>query len=76
MAIPIVMNSTYQTSTGHWTLDPKNAPYGAPKGANFKLWTRTKTDRYFSEEFHIDSNSKGFKAQKPIIEPLIGHNWS
>ena len=39
---------------------------------NFGL--EQKLDHHSCVEFHSDSDCDGFKAQKPIIDPLIGHN--
>ena len=39
---------------------------------NFGL--EQKLDQHSCAEFHSDSNGGGFKAQKPLIDPLIGLN--
>ena len=41
----------------------------------FKLRLEKKLDHHSYVEFHSDSDGDGFKAQKPIIDPLIGPNW-
>ena len=48
-----------------WALVP-------PKMKIFGL--EQKLDYHSSVEFHCDSDGDGFKAQKPIIDPLIGLN--
>ena len=41
----------------------------------FKFGLEQKLDHHSCVEFHGDSYGDGFKAQKPIIDPLIGPNW-
>ena len=41
----------------------------------FKFGLEQKLDHHSCVEFHGDSDGNGFKAQKPIIDPLIGPNW-
>ena len=45
-----------------------------PKLKFFNFGLEKKLDRHFCVEFHGDSDDNGFKAQKPIIDPLIGPN--
>ena len=40
----------------------------------FNFGLKQKLDHYFDVEFHIDFDGDGFKAQKPIIDLLIGPN--
>ena len=40
----------------------------------FKFGLEQKLDHHSYEEFHGDSDGNGFKARKPIIDPLIGPN--
>ena len=40
---------------------------------NFGL--EQKLDQHSCVEFHGDSDGDGFRAKKPIIDPLIGLNW-
>ena len=40
----------------------------------FKFGLEQKLDHHSCVEFHGDSDGNGFKAQKPIIDPLIGPN--
>ena len=48
----------------------------APKiRRNFNFELEQKLDHHFYAKFHSDSDGDGFKAQKPIIDPLIGPNW-
>ena len=46
-----------------------------PKMEFFNFGLEQKLDHHFSVEFLSDSDGDGFKAQKPIINPLIGLNW-
>ena len=39
-----------------------------------KLGLEQKLDHHSSVEFHGDSDGNGFKAQNPMIDPLIGPN--
>ena len=41
----------------------------------FKIALEQKIDHHSSVEFHGDSDSNDFNAQKPITDPLIGPNW-
>ena len=41
----------------------------------FKFGLQQKLGRYSCVEFHGDSDGNAFKAQKPIIDRLIGPNW-
>ena len=45
-----------------------------PKMEIFIFGLQQKLDRHSCAEFHSDSDGDGFKAQKPIIDPLIGLN--
>ena len=45
-----------------------------PKMEFFNFGQEQKLDRHSCVEFHSDSDGGGFKAQKPIIDPLIGLN--
>ena len=45
-----------------------------PKNGLFKFGLEQKLDHHSCVEFHGDSDGDGFKAQKPIIDPLIGPN--
>ena len=45
-----------------------------PKMEFFKFGLEKKLDNHFCVEFHGDSDGNGFKAQKPIIDPLVGPN--
>ena len=40
----------------------------------FKFGLEHKLDHHFCVEFRYDSDGDGFKAQKLIIDPLIGPN--
>ena len=40
----------------------------------FNFGLEQKLDHLSSVEFHGDYDGDGFKAQKPIIDPLIGPN--
>ena len=40
----------------------------------FKFGLEQKLDHHSCVGFHGDSDGIGFKAQKPIIDPLIGLN--
>ena len=40
----------------------------------FKFGLEQKLDHHSCVEFYGDSDGNGFKAQKPIIDPLIGPN--
>ena len=40
----------------------------------FKFELEQKLDHHSCEEFHGDSDGDGFKAQKLIIDPLVGPN--
>ena len=40
----------------------------------FKFGLEQKLDHHFHAKFHSDSDGDGFKAQKPMIDPLIGPN--
>ena len=40
----------------------------------FKFGLEKELDHHFSVEFNGDSDGDDFKAQKPIIDPLIGPN--
>ena len=40
----------------------------------FKFGLEQKLDHYSCVEFHGDPDGNDFKAQKPIIDPLIGPN--
>ena len=40
----------------------------------FKFGLKQKLYHHSCVEFHDDSDGDGFKAQKPIIDPLIGPN--
>ena len=40
----------------------------------FNFGLEQKLDQPSCVEFHSDPDGDGFKAQKPIIDPLIGHN--
>ena len=44
------------------------------KRRNFNFELEQKLDHHFHAEFHSDSDGDGFKAQKPINDPLIGLN--
>ena len=41
----------------------------------FNFGLEQKLDHHSWVKFHGDSDGKGFKAQKPKIDPLIGPNW-
>ena len=45
-----------------------------PKLEIFNLGLEQKLDRHSCVEFHSDSDGDGFRAQKPMIDPLIGPN--
>ena len=40
----------------------------------YKFGLEQKLDQHFSVEFHSDSDGDVFKAQKLLIDPLIGLN--
>ena len=40
----------------------------------FNFGLEQKLDQHFCVKFHSDSDGDGFKAQKPLIDPLIGLN--
>ena len=46
-----------------------------PKTEFFKFELKQKLNQHSWPEFHGDSDCDGFKAQKPIIDRLIGLNW-
>ena len=41
----------------------------------FNFGQEQKLDHHLCVEFQSDSDGDGFKAQKPIIDSLIGLNW-
>ena len=41
----------------------------------FNFGLEQNLDHHSWVKFHGDSDGKGFKAQKPKIDPLIGPNW-
>ena len=45
-----------------------------PKMKFFNFGLERKLDQHSSVEFHGDSDGDGLKAQKPMIDPLIGPN--
>ena len=45
-----------------------------PKMEFFNFGLEQKLDPHSCVEFHSDSDGNGFKAQKPMIDPLIGPN--
>ena len=45
-----------------------------PKMEFFNFELEQKLDHHFRAKFYSDSDSDGFKALKPIIDPLIGLN--
>ena len=55
-------------------LNPDIPPLVPPKMRIFNFGLKQKLDHYSDVEFHGDFDGDGFKAQKPIIDPLIGHN--
>ena len=40
----------------------------------FNFGLEQKLDQHFHAKFHSDSDSDGFKAQTPIIDPVIALN--
>ena len=58
-------------------LNPQDAPFDAPKNAKMQIFNfglKQKLDHNSGVEFHGDFDGDGFKAQKPIIDLLIGPN--
>ena len=70
MANPMVIVSSSQVP--NWT--PQDAPFVPPKMQIFNFELKQKLDHYSGVEFHGDFVGDGFKAQKPIIDLLIGPN--
>ena len=54
--------------------NPQNAPLVPPKIKFFFFGLEQKLDQHSCVEFHGDSDGDGFKAQKLIIDLLIGPN--
>ena len=46
-----------------------------PKMEFLNFGVEQKLDQHFHAQFHSDSDGDGFKAQKRMIDPLIGLNW-
>ena len=66
----MVMVSTSQNPN----LTPQNAPLVPPKMKFFNFGLEQNLDQHSCVEFHSDSDGDGFKARKPITDPLIGLN--
>ena len=55
-------------------LNPPKYPLGAPKMKFFNFGLEQKLDQQSCVDFYGDSDGNGFKAQKPIIDIIIGSN--